>query len=341
MATFHASAAAKLKGCKMVAACDVDEAQVHAFCDKYDIPRAWTDYDAMLDAGGFDVVVNATPDRFHAPLTLKAIRKGYHVLCEKPLAETYADAAKMARAAKRAGVINMVNMSYRNSAALQKVAQLARSGKLGALRHVEASYAQSWLVADYWGNWSKNPGLLWRLSSRHGSKGVLGDIGVHIVDFASLPAGDVRSVHCRFQTFPKIAGKGFVSGKYGEYVLDANDSAAITLEFKNGALGVVHTTRWGTGYRNALKLHVHGTKGAIRLDLDKSSDEFEICSGKDIETCSWKTVKAPATPPIWERFVKSIRTGKNDQPDFARGAAVQKILDACFESDSTDRTVKV
>ena len=62
-------------------------------------------------------------------------------------------------------------------------------GAAGSYLHVEANYLQSWLLQDNWGDWRKTPGFLWRLSSRHGSKGVLGDIGVHIVDFATYPAG--------------------------------------------------------------------------------------------------------------------------------------------------------
>ncbi|MCX6958859.1 MAG: Gfo/Idh/MocA family oxidoreductase [Verrucomicrobia bacterium] len=187
-----------------------------------------------------------------------------------------------------------------------------------------------------WGDWKTTPAWLWRLSSKHGSKGVLGDVGVHILVFASLPVGPIRSIQARLKTFTNLKGK-----RMGEYPLDANDSALMQVEYANGALGIIHTTRWATGHANSLYLRVHGTKGALRLDLDKSYTELEICLGKDIHKANWKTIKASQTPSIYERFITAVRTGKQGEPDFARGAEIQKTLDACFESDRLGQAVRV
>jgi predicted dehydrogenase len=202
--------------------------------------------------------------------------------------------------------------------------------------HFEASYLQSWLTSTAWGDWQTSPAWLWRLSQKHGSLGVLGDIGVHIVDFATYPAGDVKSVNCRLKTFPKAPGK-----RIGEYTLDANDSAVMTLELKDGAIGTIHTSRWATGHANSLRLRIYGDKGGIEIDLDESWDTLRICRGADINKAQWKTMKCGKTPHNYQRFITSIQTGNNDQPDFARGAAVQKVLDACFESDSNNAPVRV
>ena len=182
----HATNFSKIPGCQIVAGCDVDAAKAAAFCAKHSIPKAYSDLDLMLKECAIDAVVNATPDRFHAPHSIKAIQAGKHVLCEKPLALNYAEAATMVKAAKSKGVINMVNLSFRNAPALHKAHQLISSGKLGTIVHVDASYLQSWLVSTQWGNWRTLPALTWRLSTRHGSAGVLGDIGIHLVDFALL-----------------------------------------------------------------------------------------------------------------------------------------------------------
>ena len=120
-----------------------------------------------------------TPDPYHAPLTLQALKAGKHVMCEKPLALNHRDAQRMLAAAVKAKRIHMVNLSYRNWSALQAVAKLVHGGGLGEIRHVEASYLQSWLVGNHWGDWRTSPTWLWRLSQKHGSQGVLGDIGVH------------------------------------------------------------------------------------------------------------------------------------------------------------------
>lgn len=336
MANSHANTFSKLKGCQLVAGCDVDEARASAFCTKHSIPRFYTDPDLMLKECAIDAVVNVTPDRFHAPLSIKAIKAGKHVLCEKPLALNYAEAMTMVKAAKSKGVINMVNFSYRNSFALDKAHKMVASGQLGDIVHVDASYLQSWLSSKAWGDWRTNPAWLWRLSTGHGSMGVLGDVGIHLVDFASHAAGGIKTVNAQLKTFHAIKGK-----KEGKYTLDANDSALMQVEFKNGALGMLHTTRWATGHINTIELLVCGTKGSLRINLDKGWDKLELSVGKDIHSAKWKTITCPKIPTIAERFIKSIRTGINEQPDFQRGAEVQKVLDSCFLSDASGKRVAV
>jgi predicted dehydrogenase len=213
---------------------------------------------------------------------------------------------------------------------------LVRRGVIGEIRHVEASYLQAWLASKIWGDWRTTSAWLWRLSSKHGSKGVLGDIGVHIVDFATFPAGPIKSVYCRLKAFDKAKGN-----QIGEYKLDANDSAVLTVEFANGALGTIHTTRWCGGHANRLFLKIAGTKGTIEIDSEKTTSGYRICAGKDLDTAQWKDVVVKPTPNNYQRFIKSILTGVQDQPDFARGAEVQKVLDACFTSDTAGKPIKV
>lgn len=336
MANAHAQHFQKIKGCKITAVCDVDMARAEAFGEKYSVKKRYTQFAEMLNGDAIDAVAIVTPDGSHAPLSLMAIAAGKHVLCEKPLATNYKDAAKMARAAAKAGVINMVNFSYRNSSAIQKAAAMVHSGQLGRVAHVHGAYLQSWLPSRVWGDWKTTPAWLWRLSTKHGSRGVLGDVGVHLLDFATFPVGPVKTVEAKLKTFSAIKGK-----KQAGYDLDANDSALMTLEFADGALGSLHTSRWATGHANSVSLSVHAEFGAIRIDLDRSYTELEICEGDDIHTCTWKKMDCGKTPSIYERFIHSIRKGINDQPDFARGAAIQKVLDACFHSHETGQLIKI
>ena len=328
MAAVHAESFSAIAGCEIVAACDVDGERVRAFSDKHGIPQAFTDTASMLSSAEFDAVTIVTPDAFHSPVAIACMKAGKHVLCEKPLAMSYPEAKKMVSAAKRAGVINMVNFSYRNAACIQGAAAAIRKGAIGEIRHVEASYLQAWLPSKIWGDWRKNPAWLWRLSTSHGSKGVLGDVGVHIVDFATFPCGPVKEVFCRLKTFQKAPGNE-VKG----YQLDANDSAILNVEFANGALGTIHTSRWVGGHANRLALKIAGTKGTIAIDLDASRTSYQICNGKDLDKAVWREVECPVLQTNYERFITAIRTGKPGEPDFARGAEVQRVLDACFESD--------
>jgi predicted dehydrogenase len=336
MADHQAQNFKAIEGCKIVAVCDIDPKRAAYFAAQHEVAEHFTDTAEMLKKVEIDAVTVVTPDAFHAVVSLQCLKAGKHILCEKPLAVNYADAKKMTVAAKKAGVINMVNFTYRNMANIQEVATRVQRGDLGEIRHVEASYMQTWLSSTSWGDWREKPALLWRLSTAHGSKGVLGDIGVHIVDFATYPAGPLSKVNCKLKTFPKVAGN-----RIGEYKFDANDSAILNVEFKNGAIGIIHTTRWATGHTNQLTLKIFGTKGAIEIDGEISQDSYRICVGPNVDTAKWETVTAGPTPTNYQRFIRSILAGKQEQPDFARGAEVQKVLDACFVSDKSGKAVKL
>ncbi len=336
MANRHAEVFEKVKGCKVVAACDIDRARVEAFCASHGIKTGFTSVDALLEGADFDAVSVVTPDAFHASVTLQCLKAGKHVLCEKPLALHYPDARKMLNAARKAGVIHMVNFSYRDWSAIQAVARAVARGDIGELRHVEASYLQAWLPSKIWGDWRTDPKWLWRLSNAHGSKGVLGDVGVHIVDFATFPAGPIRKLYCQLKSFPKAPGD-----RIGDYVLDANDSAVMNVEFANGALGTIHTSRWVGGHANRLFLKLAGTLGTIEIDSDRSTQTYRVCRGANLDTCVWEEILADPTPNNYQRFVTAIRKGVQDQPDFARGAEIQRVLDSCFESDAADAPIRL
>jgi len=336
MADYHAERFREVANCQILAAVDVDRTRAEAFCKKHGIPTAYTNLEDVLARKDIDAVSNVTPDGFHAPLSIKCLKAGKHVLCEKPLALNYPDARRMVSVAQKAGLINMVNLSYRDWPCIQAVSTLVQRGGLGEMRHVEASYLQSWLPSKIWGDWRTTPTWLWRLSSSHGSKGALGDVGVHIIDFATYPVGHISSVYCRLKAFRKAP-----RDRVGEYVLDANDSAVLSIEFKNGALGTIHTTRWAGGHINRLYLKISGTKGSVEIDSERATDAYRMSAGKDLDKGLWKDVKTAPVPNNYQRFVRSILTGKQDQPDFARGAEIQKILDACFKSDAEQRPVRV
>ncbi|HEY3378162.1 MAG TPA: Gfo/Idh/MocA family oxidoreductase [Armatimonadota bacterium] len=338
MAAAHAGAFQQIKGVKLTACCDISRERAEEFARRFQIPAVYTNYLEMLDGERLDGVSNVTPDAQHAEISLAVIARNMAILCEKPLATTLDDARSMATAAQHAGVINMVNFSYRNSCALQKAAQVVRAGKIGRIMHVEASYLQSWLANTAWGDWRTKPGLTWRLSTQHGSAGDLGDIGCHIYDMTTLLCGDIAEIDCHLKTFDK----GVPGNKLGEYTLDANDSFVSTVTFANGALGTVHSSRWATGQANSLRVRVYGDAGAIEIDLDRSYSEYRICAGKkNIAKFIWKTVECPPTPTNFVRFVRAIKTGKPDASDFANGVKIQAYLHASFLSAAQRGPVEV
>lgn len=334
MAKAHVQAFQSISGVSVDACMDVVPGRAQAFAGAHRIPMATADLGELLATT--DAVSIVTPDRFHAAPTLAALKAGKHVLCEKPLTVTLDEARQVASAAAaRPDLIGMVNLSYRRSAAAQAAARLVAAGKLGALRHVHAHYLQSWLSSDLWGHWSSEA-FLWRLQTAAGSGGVLADIGVHILDLTTAAAGDATRVRCDLRTFEKLH-EGRAHSEWQGQPLDANDTALIQLDFEGGATGVVQATRWATGHINHLRVELHGTEGALRFDLDESEERLNVCLGRDVRRAQWKAREFKPAPTVWQRFVRAVRTGRPEQPDIARGALMQAMLDACLRSAASQR----
>ena len=337
MANAHAAAFGADKRCKIVGAIDTNTERLDAFCKKYSVKHKFSKLDEAVGWGEFDALVNVTPDAAHYPTTMAFLAAGKHVFCEKPLALNAEDAFAMVKEAEKRGLINMVNFTYRNASALQEARRLVQSGALGLMRNVTASYRQSWLVQPKWGEWSTGDTWLWRLSTAHGSKGALGDIGVHIFDFVAYGADTTfKEISARLTTFDKAPG-----GKIGKYTLDANDSAMLQGGLANGADVSIVITRFATGHYNDSFLEMHGTKGALRVWTNGGESTLHACFGKDVIKAKFKKVKLEKSPVNATRFIDALISGKNGMPSFEDGAKAQQVIDACFVSDKTGKRVRI
>lgn len=330
MANDHADAFVAMDGVSVVGSVDPNPDNLHSFNAKYGIKHAFDSVDQALAWEAFDAVSVVTPDGIHHRTTMPFLAAGKHVLCEKPLATNTADAREMATAAKDAGVVNMVNLTYRNVPALMQAAAIVAEGQIGDVRHFEASYLQSWLNQASWGDWRTEDQWLWRLSTAHGSMGVLGDVGVHILDYATFAAGaDTAQVSCRLKTFDKAEG-----GKIGDYILDANDSMAMHLALQNGAVGVIHASRFAGGHINDLRLRLFGTKGGLDVRFEQWRSTLRACLGDHLVSGTWVDIPTPEVETNYARFIAAIRNGTQVAPDFQRGADLQRVLDLAVASDT-------
>jgi predicted dehydrogenase len=337
IAHHHAERFAMLPGCEIVAAVDSNAERARDFADLNRVPHAFGNLAEAIDWGGFDAAINSTPDAVHKATTLDLRAAGKAIFCEKPLALNAEDAMVMTEAVEAAGLINMVNFTYRHASALQTARRMIEAGEIGTVRHVQASYLQSWLTGRHWGDWRTEERWLWRLSSMHGSKGVLGDIGVHILDFVTYGTGlDVVALGAKMKTFDKVDG-----GVIDSYRLDVNDSVAMTVELSNGALGVVHMSRFATGKANDLDLMIHGDRGALKIWANTTESSLEVCLGADIDTQTWTPYACPPSPRNEERFLIALLSGENGEPDFRHATKVQRLLDLAFVSDVEGRVVPV
>ena len=335
MAESHARNFAAIDGVELVAAVETNAERLAAFCDAHGIANRFSDLDQAIAWGGFNAATNVTPDPVHYATTMKLVAAGKHVMCEKPLATNYAHAKEMTEAAEAKGIVNMVNLTYRASPALHKARELATSGALGTVRHFESSYLQSWLVGKQWGDWRTEERWLWRLSTAHGSKGVVGDIGIHLIDFCTFAAGSDLAALCpRVRTFHKAPGD-----RIGDYTLDANDSFAMTAELDNGALGTIQATRFGTGNFNELRVSLFGDKGALMLHTDGKTSSLRVC--ESVDTMDWEEVDCPPVPTTYQRFAEAVASGKNGDPSFRRAADIQRILDLMLDVGDGSGMVRI
>ena len=215
-----------------------------------------------------------TPGDTHAEIAIAALRAGKHVLCEKPLANTVAEAEAMAAAAADAagrGVFASCGFTYRRTPALALARQLVEQGRIGQVRHVRAVYLQDWL------NDPTAP-MTWRLDKGKAGSGALGDIGAHLIDTAQwLTGSPFTGVSGLLETFTRnrplggarvgLGGQGATGGDapYGSVTVD--DAALFTARFADGALGSFEASRCALGRKNAMRIEINGTDGSLGVRL--------------------------------------------------------------------------
>ncbi|MEV5750472.1 Gfo/Idh/MocA family oxidoreductase [Actinoallomurus sp. NPDC052308] len=334
---------------EMTALCGRSEERVRAAAERYGWASYETDWRALVAREDIDVVDICTPGDSHAPIAIAALEAGKHVLCEKPLANTVAEAEAMAAAAENATGSSMVGFNYRRVPALALARRLIAAGRLGDIRQVRTQYLQDWLVdPDF--------PLVWRLREEHAGSGALGDLGAHSIDLAQYLTGrPITSVGALLTTFvaerPLPAGSSGLSatGGAGRGEVTVDDAALFTARFGGGVVGVFEATRFAGGRKNAMRIEVNGSTGSIAFDVE-SMNELAFYDGtEDAGTAGFRRVLVtePTHPYMdawWppghligyehtfthqvRDFVTAVATGTDPRPSFADGLQVQRVLAA-------------
>ena len=327
--------------------------------------RRWsTDWrDAVADPE-IDLIDICTPGDTHAEIAIAALGAGKHVLCEKPLANSVAEAERMTDAAERArasGAIAMCGFSYRRTPALALARRFIADGRLGAIRHVRAQYLQDWLR-------DANSPLTWRLDKSKAGSGALGDIGAHSIDTVQWLTGQsITEVSAMLRTFvterPErtetvgLGGRGDEHAAKGPVTVD--DAVAFTASLSGGALGVFEATRMATGRRNANRIEVNGELGSVAFDFERMN-ELEYFDGRGDEPDAEGFRRIQVTDPThpwmsnwWPtghgigyehlfthqvvELVRAIAGEVPVSPSFAEALDVQRVL-AAVEASASDRS---
>jgi predicted dehydrogenase len=329
-----------------------DEAATRAAARRYGWHHVETGWRALIDRDDVQLVDICTPGDTHAEIAIAALDAGKHVLCEKPLGNTLAEAEAMAAAAARAaqhGVRAMVGFNYRRVPAIALARRLINDGRIGGLRHVRAAYLQDWL-ADV------SVPLTWRLQQERAGSGALGDIGAHAVDLAQYLSGEhltgVSGVLNTFVPERPVAGD---PGQTGPVTVD--DAAVFSGRLASGALAAFEATRVAAGRKNALTIELNGELGSLSFDLERLNELNFYDRTESENTAGFRRilVTEPSHPYLeawwppghvlgWEHtFVHQARDllidiagGDDPEPSFADGLQVQRVLDAVASSAAHD-----
>jgi predicted dehydrogenase len=343
---------------RMSVICGRDEARVSAAAAKLGWAEYSTDWRAVLARDDIDLIDICSPGNTHAEIALAALAAGKHVLCEKPLANTVAEAREMAQAAARAqsnGVRVMCGFNYRRTPAVALMRQLVAAGRIGELRHVRAVYLQDWIVDPQFP-------LVWRLRREVAGSGALGDIGAHIVDLTQFVTGQlITKVSALTETFVKqrplptasagLAAEGNGSAGLGDVTVD--DAALFLARLDGGAVATYEATRFATGRKNGLRVEINGSKGSLAFDFERMNElEFYDATLPTAEQGFSRILVTepdhpymaawwPAGHPIgyehtftheMRDLIAALADKQDPTPSFADALQVQLVLDAVERS---------
>jgi predicted dehydrogenase len=320
-----------------------------------------TDWRKVVERKDIDVIDISTPGHLHHDQALAAADAGKHIICEKPLANTLADAKEMLRAVQRARVKHMLMHNYRKIPAVTFVRKLVDDGRLGQIYHYHGAYLQDWIMDPQFP-------LVWRLQKKLAGAGALGDIGSHAIDLARYLNAEFASVVGHMTTFIKerplptedggrLQAKG--AGGIGKVTVD--DDANFLSRFSNGSVGVFESSRFCGGRRNFNTFQIYGSKGSVAFNLERMNElEFYDAENTKGEQ-GYKNINVteavhPYVGAWWpsghiigyeHTFVHAIHDFlvalENDtlpSPNFTDGVKNQAVLEAVERSTKTGKWEK-
>ena len=331
------------------ALCGRNAAKVELLANKFGVKKTFTDYRQMLDEGKLDAVIICTPEDLHHPMTMSALDKGLHVLCEKPMAFTADQALEMLRRAEAQKVKHMVNFTMRYIPHFQYLKTLMETNYIGKPYHAHFHWLAGWNTdrKDY----------TWYYDPRH-SHGDASELGAHMIDQARWYLGEIKSVQASIHSFVKRTGTD------GNEMDDpANDSAIYLLEFQNGAHATLHVStvsQVSNELRHAGQfISLHGQAGTLEsraglwsanpiseiVGLKRGAEKAETLQipdsyfGSDGRENLFGFIDKPILGP--RLFVDAILNDQPLHPNFYDGYKSQQVIQAALESAKTGKAISI
>ncbi|OUM04223.1 Gfo/Idh/MocA family protein [Variovorax sp. JS1663] len=209
-----------------------------------------------------DFVSVVTPNHLHFPVAQAFVEAGFHVVCDKPLVHTGAQADALVAAVARQGTVFAVTYNYTGYPMVREAREIIRSGRLGGIRKVVVEYNQGWLATRLEGEGNKQ--AEWRSDpARSGAAGAIGDIGSHAENLvATVTALEIESLCADLGAL--VPGRAL------------DDDGSVLLRFKGGARGVLIASQVNTGLENDLRLRVSGTLGTLVWRQEQPSELLHL-----------------------------------------------------------------
>lgn len=264
---------------------DVNEDQVKAFAGEMGYKRYTTNWMEIVTDPAIDLVDVATPNSMHFEMAKAALENGKHVFCEKPLSLTAEESRILADLAKEKGVVNYCGFSNIMNPANLYVAELVKSGKLGKIMRVHATYDQDMLLDP------KLP-ITWRHINKTAGSGALGDLCSHLLSVSQMIMGDMEAVSAiQSIVIPKRPEK---AGSRKMAQVENDDLITFLVKYKNGAIGDFSSSRVATGRKNYFYYEIQGTEGTVVYNLERMCEVqvyFKADADKDQgRDCGFRTV---------------------------------------------------
>jgi len=203
---------------------------------------------------GIEAVAIVTPNHMHAPVALEFLKRGIHVICDKPLTATLPEAKKLAKTAEASGVVFALTHNYTGYPMIRQAREMIAAGALGDIRLVNVEYIQDWLAEPIEATGQKQAD--WRTDpARSGAGGATGDIGTHAFNLANFVTGlTLHELSADLQSF--VAGRR------------VDDNGHIMMRYTSGARGTLWCSQVASGQENGLRLRIFGTKGGIEWEQE-------------------------------------------------------------------------
>lgn len=316
----------------VAAICDLDRERAQALADQYGIPSVYTDWRELLERERPDVVSVCLPNVLHRELTVAALESGAHVLCEKPLATSVAEAHEMFDAARKAGRLLMAAQHMRFEAPARAIKRVIEAGALGEIYHAEANALRRFGIPTW--------GLFHQKSASAG--GPLFDIGVHMLDQTMWLIGNPRPVRVsavtqrRFGHRPEIAA--VMRNTWDPEKFDVEDFAIAFVRFESGADLILRTSWAAHIEQNQFGAVIFGTEGGVTTNPPAL---YHLRNGV-LANEEFKNLRERSTYELQARaFLQAVRGEREPLVTEDETLNVQRIMNAAYRSAEEGREVEV